>query len=181
MMRKEGRFMGIKGLGCILIIIATSAIGYGASMDMQRQLLDLQYIRQIVLMLKGEIHYTKAPLGEVYSRVGRRLKEPYNIWLTELSRKLENRSQSSFRTLWEESINETLSKTKLKKDDLRLLIQLGEQMGYLDAALQDATLALYLEQLSAEISKRREELSGKQKLSSCLGVVSGIFLAVVLM
>ena len=40
-------------------------------------------------MLKGELEYSNAPLGEIFGRVAVRVKEPYRKWLRVMERQVE--------------------------------------------------------------------------------------------
>ena len=53
-------------------------------------------------------------------------------------------------------------------------------MGYLDREMQVGAIDLYLEQLKLNIRKMQEELPEKRRILNCLGVMGGIFVAVVL-
>ena len=64
-------------IGCLLILGATTGAGIAYGTELQRYLEKLLYIRHIVYMLKGELEYSNAPLGEIFGRVAVRVKEPY--------------------------------------------------------------------------------------------------------
>lgn len=169
-----------KIIGCILIITACTGIGYLKGVDLQKHLTEIQTLRQLFFMMKSEIKYTKAPLGEAFWHIGRRLDGAYAKWMMELSKRLEQKSGSRFADLWNDSIVEYLNDTYLSREDLQKLKSLGGHMGYLDEEMQIGTINLFLEQLETEIEKIRENIAAKRKLCNCLGVMGGIFLAVVL-
>ena len=54
-------------------------------------------------------------------------------------------------------------------------------IGYLDLEMQQKTLALYLEELERAIEQLRREEPEKKRLCWGLGILGGLFLAVVLM
>lgn len=169
-----------KLMGCILIIAAGSGFGFLKGMDLQRYLSEIQQLRQMFLMLKSEIKYTKAPLGEAFANIGRRIPGNYGRWMTELSKRLEEKSGTTFQMLWNRTIDEYVSGMSLKKEDVEKLKAMGMNMGYLDEEMQLGTIDLYLEQLNVEIQRTRESLVTKKRLCNSLGVMGGIFLAIVL-
>lgn len=177
--RKGGRAVQ-KLIGSIMIVAAGTGIGFLSGMDLQKYLAEIQCLGQIFLMLKSEITYTKAPLGEAFWNIGNRVPGNYGIWLQELSKRLEKKSGNTFLQLWKETIDVFLKDTRLKKSDLEKLKAMGMHMGYLDEEMQLGTIGLYLEELNEEIKRTREELAMKRRLYNCLGVMGGIFLAVVL-
>ena len=56
----------------------------------------------------------------------------------------------------------------------------GTFLGSLEQNTLDHTLLMYLNRLDLEIEKLREGLAAKTRIGSCLGVMSGIFLIVIL-
>ena len=82
-----------KMIGSILVLTATSGAGFLYGMEQQDYLEKLLYIRHIIYMLKGELEYTKAPLGEVFGRAAVRAREPYRGWLHGLERQVERRKE----------------------------------------------------------------------------------------
>lgn len=168
-----------KIIGSILIVAASSGIGILKGMELQGHLKDLQCLKRMILMLRSEIKYTKAPLGEAFFRIGRRIKGSFGTWLLALAEQLEKKEGGTFGQLWEQSVEGGLSETKLKKTDLGQLKAFGMNMGYLDEEMQLGTIDLYLEQLNEEIKRTRESLGTKKRLCSCLGVMGGIFLVIV--
>lgn len=169
-----------KMIGCILIITASTGIGYLKGLDLQKHLMEAQTLRQLFLMLKSEIKYTKAPFGEAFWRIGQRMNGTYAVWLLELSKSLEDRGTARFGELWADSIEEHLTGTHLDNTDLKNLKVMGLHMGYQDEEMQLGAIQLFLEQLELEITKMRESIAVRRRLCNCLGVMGGIFLAVVL-
>ena len=56
----------------------------------------------------------------------------------------------------------------------------GTFLGSLERTTLDHTLQMYLNRLDLEIEKIREGLAAKMRIGRCLGVMSGIFLIVIL-
>ena len=65
--------------------------------------------------------------------------------------------------------------------DFEEFVQLGEYLGYLDTDMQKNTTQWYLQQLKTEIDILAGEIPVKKKLYRSLGVLSGIFLAILLL
>lgn len=172
--------MYLKGIGSVLIVVATSLIGYGFGLDLQKHLEEQRYLRQIIFMIRGEIRYAKTPLSEVLEHVGKRSKDPYRSWFQTLAAQLRERSGNSFQTLWEQTMKTYLIQSALSQEDLEQLRELGQNLGYLDGEMQIRTIDLYLERLELAIEKTREDLTAKKRLYNYLGVMSGILIAVVL-
>ena len=55
-----------KLIGCILILLSTTAGGFLYGVEQQQYLEKLMYIRHILELIQGEIEYSGAPLFEVF-------------------------------------------------------------------------------------------------------------------
>ena len=170
----------MKGIGVILILLGTSGIGYLAAVDLRRHLNDLKWLRRILLLLKEEITYTHAPLGEVFFHISGKVKEPYGLFLAQVSERLLERAGSSFSEIWFCAVEEKLRVTKLTREELEELKDFGNSLGYLGGHAQEGAIDLYLEQLQERMQEVREGMAAKQKLCGCLGVMSGIFITILL-
>lgn len=168
-----------KIIGSILILIASTGIGVLKGMDLKKHLKELQSLKQIFLMLRSEIKCTKTPLGEAFSHIGRRMEGIYGRWLLSVARQAEEKSEKSFWELWNRSVEESFTETKLKKAEVEQLKAFGRNIGCLDEELQIGMIELYLEQLDMEIQQSRESLEIKKRLYHCLGVMGGIFLVII--
>ena len=169
-----------KMIGSILVLTATSGAGFLYGMEQQDYLEKLLYIRHIIYMLKGELEYTKAPLGEVFGQAAVRVREPYKGWLHELERQVERRKEDEFFKIWMRSIDRDLHTLHLKSEHVIQLKELGSCLGRMDSTSESLHLKLYVERLELEIEKVRESLSAKKRIGNCLGVMGGIFLIVIL-
>lgn len=167
-------------IGSLLIIAATTGAGIAYGTELQRYLEKLLYIRHIVYMLKGEIEYSNAPLGEVFGRVALRVKEPYRKWLRAMEKQVEYREEDEFSKIWNRSIDRYLKDLHLKSIHSIQLKELGTFLGQLDSDTSSRTMQLYLNRLELEIEKVREGMAAKKRISNCLGVMGGIFLVVIL-
>ncbi|CUX43191.1 stage III sporulation protein AB [Clostridium sp. C105KSO13] len=167
-------------IGSLLIITATTGAGMVYGAELQRYLEKLLYIRHIVYLLKGEMEYSNAPMGEVFARVAVRVKNPYKSWLKSMERQIENREEDEFAKIWNRGVDKYLSELHLASVHAIQLKELGTFMGQLNGDTSSRSMQLYINRLELEIEKMREGMSSKKRIGSCLGVMSGIFLVVIL-
>ena len=73
-----------KLIGCILILLSTTAGGFLYGVEQQQYLEKLMYIRHILELIQGEIEYSGAPLFEVFGKTANRVQEPYRSWMLDL-------------------------------------------------------------------------------------------------
>lgn len=167
-------------IGSVLVLTATSGVGFLYGVEQQEYLEKLLDIRRIVYQIKGELEYRKAPLGEVFGRVSVRMKEPYRSWLMQLEYQVENREEDDFYTIWVRAIEQSLGELHFKKEHVNQLKEMGSCLGQMDDASEAKNLQLYVERLELEIEKIRSGLGEKRRIGNCLGIMGGIFLIIVL-
>lgn len=170
--------MYLKILGSLLVILGAAAWGASASGELRKRLEELEYLERIIWQINGEMSYTKAPLGEVFRRVEKRIREPYRSWLAGIRKEMEGRAGLDFGSLWEKRTGRDLKGTFLKKEDRDELAGLGHQMGYLDVRMQEETLSWYAGRLARERQELLAGLKEEQRILGCLSVAGGIFLVV---
>ena len=68
----------------------------------------------------------------------------------------------------------------LPPEELQKLKELGKSMGMADLEMQVKSLDLYLEELARSMSDLRPVIKNKIRLYHCLGVMSGLFLSILL-
>ncbi|MCI8667531.1 MAG: hypothetical protein HFG82_12855 [Dorea sp.] len=172
--------MLMKIIGGVLVIAATSMWGHAAAEREKNRYDQLQYLQKLLYLLRSEILYARSYLGEAFLQIGQRAKSPYQEWLLKLCMQMEEKREGAFAGMWEESIYDFLKDSGLPKKELLRLAAFGSQLGSADAEMQVKTLDLYLEELRLSMEELREEMRTKIRLCHCLGVMSGIFITVLL-
>ena len=167
-------------IGSLLIITATTGAGILYGLELQEYLEKLWYIRHVVYLLKGELEYSNAPLSEVFGQVARRVKDPFRKWLFNMEAQVERREADQFLKIWNRSIDQYLGELHLKSTHTLQLKELGNIIGQSDRLTESKNIALYLNRLELEIEKVREGMTAKKRIGNCLGIMSGVFLVVIL-
>ena len=170
----------LKIIGSILVIGATTLYGMKRAAGLKEQYVQMEYVRQLFCRVQSEIRYARNPLGEIFSHVGRAAREPYGAWLLELGEMMGRREGGNFSKLWEDSIERRLGDSALSKQELKRLEELGGRLGLADIEMQVKTLELYLMQLTEAMGEVHEEMKEKVRLCHCLGVMSGMFIVILL-
>lgn len=170
-----------KLIGALLILTATAGAGYVYCGELKRYLGTMIYLRYVMSLIRGEIGYSHSPLPEVFKEVAGRVRQPYKMWLSGLAEEMEKRNGSGFGRIWNRQIERSLSVLKLKREHSILMKEPGTFLGSLDRPALDRTMELYLNRMDLEIEKLREGIASKTRIGRCLGIMSGIFLIVLLL
>ena len=163
-----------------MIVGMTSVWGITKAEKVKNQLENMKYLQRIISLIQSEIRYSRAFLGEIFLNIGQGVKEPYKSWLLEMSDRVNEFSGARFEDIWKVSVHKNLKVLNLPEQELESLKSLGNQLGYADMQVQMRLLDLYQEHLEGTIREVHGEVQTKVRLYHCLGVMSGLFVAVLL-
>ena len=169
-----------KFFGGMIVIIASTCIGIKASEKLNVQLELLQKMKQLVILISGEIKYNNSYLGQAFLNVSNRICEPYKGLLRDVADKLDEETGETFEKIWKEGVNEKLSGTELSGKHIMKLQELGDSLGFLDKDMQISNFELFIERLDYEIYESAEKNKANCKLYKSLGVLFGIAIVILL-
>lgn len=172
--------MLLKLSGGLFVVMGASGLGFWLADQWKLHLQYLEQLRKMIFLLKGEILYAHSPLEEAFFRAGKKSGGELGDFFVDISRRIENQSGELFFTIWQEEIQNFGKGMPLSEKDKRDLSGFGEHLGYLDLEMQERTILLYLEQLDLEIDYLREHQKEKSRLYTSLGVMGGLFLAIIM-
>lgn len=176
----------MKIVGAAMVIGGASGCGFWLAGQYGQRLRELEQLRQMIFLLKGQILYANAPLAEAFETVGSRTEGELAGLFLAVAERIEGQQGESFYQMWQEEI-EKLGKSgkqpgglAISKSDRQTLMSLGEHLGFLDRDMQERNLLLYLEQLDMRIQQMREHKQERCRLYTSLGIMGGLFLTVLL-
>lgn len=183
-------------VGCLMVVAGTSGYGIWLSRQYGQRLSELEQLRQMIVLLKGQILYANAPLHEAFETVGRRTEGRLAELFVRVAERIGEQEGETFCSIWKQEVEALGTETgrpdseaggvwrepglALTKEDRQSLAALGEHLGFLDRDMQERNLLLYLEQLDLGIGQMREHRQDRCRLYTSLGVMSGLFLAILL-
>ncbi len=162
------------------MIASTSIIGIKMAQELEGKYYEMKYFRQILFLLESEIKYSRVFLSDAFQNISSMVKEPYKLWMRQMCLRLEERMDGNFSSAWRETIDEYLIETKLPLKQKEQIKELGNYLGNLDVNLQIKHIHLLNEQIELAMTEMREQLEGKKRIYRCIGVMSGIFIAILL-
>lgn len=169
----------IRWAGVGFIIMGCTALGLALSNELEKRIGLLREIEKMVGMLQGEIRCANATLAESFYHVAGRIKEPFAALLVKMAEHMEGFKGNTIKEIFAEHVDHELKNIGLLPDDLAQLKSLGEQLGYLDAAMQLEALELYREHLREAAEQAAEAYRRKSKMYRYLGFMGGLFLAII--
>lgn len=172
--------MWMKILGSVLVTVSCSGLGLWKAGQWKEHRKLLEQIRKMILLLKGEILYAHAPLGEALEHVGRKSEGVPAKLFCRVAERIGQQDGELFYDLWKEAIDSHRKELLLTEKECEEFKALGEHLGYLDLGMQERTIELYLEQLELSLDFYREHERERVKLCTSLGVMGGLFLSIIM-
>lgn len=170
----------LKVFGSTITIAAAALLGACAARELEVSYQEMIYLQKLIGMIQGEVRYARAVLSHIFLKIGKEAKAPYDVWLKQMSIRMEARKGGSLGDIWRESVNLYLGASKLPRRELKRLGELGVLLGDADARMELEVLGGYKEELSRAIEDMHREIQNKKKLCRCLGISGGIIIAVLL-
>lgn len=173
--------MLLKIIGCMLVVLSSTGMGFFFSNEMKCRIDDLRELRKLILLLRGDIRYGNTPLPEAINAIARRHKGSLAAFFTKISTRLNELSGLTFQEIWKDAVEKELVNTSLSKKDKMQLLSFGENLGYLDKEMQMNTLDLFLSQLDEETKELSKSVKEKAYLYNSLGIMAGIFISIIML
>ena len=108
----------LKFLGIALLLSGTAGIGFGKARELDQRVEELRMLRQLIMLLEGEIRCTHRPLPELLISLGERFGPPFQSFLVETGKELEAHKSLTVQEVWKEQL--TLGRKKFHLNSMRL-------------------------------------------------------------
>lgn len=173
--------MYVKAAGMLLMILGSVGIGLSLDFSMNTRAEVLRSLLRMTALLKGEISFGASSLPEAFAQIQRRLAMPVSGFLEFLAKETEQAEGESFHIIFKKGMERYLKGCHLTREDLENLEALGMQLGFLDQRNQIHQLELYEQETERTLRVLLEEMPARKKVCRTLGVLGGLFLAIVLL
>ena len=167
-------------VGCILVVAAGAGLGVSESIRVSERIYTLEMLLSMVICLKGEIRCGNASLPDAFYGAAGRMNGKYREFLITAADRMKAGKGEKLSQICRECAENSLKKSCLTHGEKDAFFSVGEYLGYMDLEMQIKQLSLYEKNLEEEISRLKEEASGKKRLYRSLGILGGLLLAVLL-
>ncbi|WP_018249942.1 stage III sporulation protein SpoIIIAB [Orenia marismortui] len=168
----------MKLLGALIIIISSSMMGFLMAQQYILRPKQLRELQTALQMLETEVSYGVTPLPEAFTKLAKNFSEPIsNIFMA--TRDNLN-SGIIAEDAWQNAINNVSNKTALVDEDIEILLDFGYNLGQTSIDEQVKYLNLTQHKLDNLYQQAFDEKEIKVKLWRYLGVLGGLFLAILI-
>ncbi len=170
----------LKMIGCSLILTGCSGYGFALAERYRARMDTLTRLRQMILLLKGQMIYGNAPLGEAFLEVGMRTEGELSGLFRQAAECISASPGEPFPRIWRSCVEMLGPGCALSWSDRQSLTAMAEHLGYMDRELQERNLLLYLEELDGVILELGKQKRDRCRLYSSMGVLCGVFLVLLI-
>ncbi|MDF2819650.1 MAG: hypothetical protein K0R15_91 [Clostridiales bacterium] len=169
----------MKITGICIVMLTSTLIGLILGQELAVRVKNLKVLKKIMTLLHGEIRFAITPIPEALENISEKSPEPFKLFLKMTSEELKQLQTCELSLTWEKNIDKYLKDRVVTAKDLEKLKQLGSTLGYLDKDMQLTTIEQYMQQLEEDINYASEYSIKQGKLYRTLGVLFGIFIAII--
>ncbi len=167
----------IKIGGIIAIFTVCVAAGLLKSYSLSKRVRELEAFLSALSQISTEIRYFAYPTDVIISKLDssaeyKRLKV-FGFCKTNLAQTRD------FSRAWKDAITQSKPFLSLDKSDIEALNSFGDTFGTTDAEGQMANCERYCELLKQRLESSREDKAKRGRMYSSLGVLSGVFFALI--
>ncbi len=170
----------LKIIGAILVCVSGGAFGLRLAGELKEKVTCLQGLNRCLQLVRGEIRFGCATLPEAFCSVKERTKEPLGVFFCEVGQAWLEGPEVPIGEVWETKAQQWEKHFPLGKEELEWFSNIGGRLGHLDKEMQINTIAMILEELVQKEAQARSNLIEKGKLYPCVGTMSGILAALIL-
>lgn len=171
----------IKVIGCIVIVFASSGLGYMLGAKFKTRVKELGLIKITLQMLETEIVYSNTPLPDAFEIIYTKSSAPVNSMFKSMSRLLNEKTHSTVGEAFKCALEEVKDTLCINKEDVELLKSFGNSLGSSDIDGQIKNFKMTIKQIEIQEKKAEESRSKNERMYKNLGILAGLAIAIILM
>lgn len=170
----------MKIAGIILIVFSGAGLGICKSLELSRREKILEQLGKMILLLKNQIRCTGDTIPDALLEVAGKMSGEYREFLLSTSGAVQKRNGNTFEEIFKDCARELLPLSKVSEEERGCFLSIGERLGYLDREMQVAQLSLLEADMDRCLGSLRRTMKEKKKLYQNMGIMGGIFLAILM-
>jgi len=166
--------------GAVALIASCAALGFYMAAQEGFRVHDLQEFKKALMILSSEIEHLRAPLPIACANIAKRTKEPVSNLFSHFSQLLtENEGETAYQ-LWVQALEKQKNRTHLAEEDWEIIEGFGKTLGYLDKQMQQSAITYAVEYIDEKTNSLQVQSDKNKRMYRSLGIIGGLFLAVLL-
>lgn len=166
--------------GAILVIMSATMLGFKMGECISTRIDNLREIRKMLILIRGEIIYGVTAIDDALENIAGKVSPVFSGFIKAVTVDIRKKKTVTLCEIWSSHIKE-LRGTYLTKKNLERLKCFGKEFGNMYKDMQVTALDMYIDELEKEIRELDDKRNENLKLYRTLGIMAGIFVAVVLL
>ncbi len=171
--------MLLKITGVTLLFISSSMFGYVLSSEFSKRIKVVEKFYKSLINLRGEINYNNSGIKEAVETISSDKGTVEKFYIAVL--RIFEEKETSINAAWKLAIKQELETVNyIKKDELLIIKELGENIGITDRETQINNINYAMDKLSRLMQELKASKTSKCKIYRMMGIVTGMFVAIIL-
>lgn len=170
----------MKWIGALIIIGVSALFGLDMSVRLSDRSKQLRLLIQSLQMIEAEMVYGKYTLKHIFIHVKQRTTEPFATFYDQLANRLSS-IVDDFNMLWEQEVERLYDRSKLHRNEIDILKQLGKNLGIHPIDQQRKHLTLTQQYLKQQLDHALDQEKKYEKTTKSLSILVGVFIVLILM
>ena len=170
----------IKIIGSLMIIIASSLVGFMFSCNLRKRANQLSELQNSLLQLQNEIMFTHTPLPEAFLKVAAKSKPPISELFSYVGDKLLSNSVDSVYDAFNSAFKVLDGYFNIKNEDIDLLMDLAKSLGGSDIQGHKKIFSLIDNNLTKRLEEANYQIVKNSKMYNYLGFSFGAVVVIML-
>lgn len=163
----------VKIIGCFMIILSSSILGFNYSRLYSERLRNLINFQHCLQILETEIIYAATPLPEALKEVYNKGNKKVSYVFDEIRKYLINNKSSNVYDGFLKIASELKENLCFKEEDIEIILSFGRSLGVSNRIDQEKHFKVILLQLKNQQKDAEEEKTKNGKMYKSLGVLIG--------
>lgn len=164
----------------LLIIGACGGIGILKAYGYRERVTLLEEFIKMTRTLKAELAYRLDPLPELLGRIGGFENDSAHLVCATAASIYGECRGESVAVAWEAAVKQVYRGTTLQPDDLRVMTEVGTDLGITSSESQNAFLTVQIAELTERLQDARQESATRGKMVTAMGFVLGITIVILM-
>lgn len=170
----------VKIIGCILIVAASTAVGFVFAENLKKRLLQLKELQRSIFQLENEIVYTYTALPEAFLNISLKSTGPVKDIFNGVSESLTKRTCDSVYDAFKDALEASAGSLDLTKADASIILDLSKALGKSDMNGHKSIFSLAKVDLEKKIEEAETLMAKNTKMYRYLGFSFGAVVAILL-
>ncbi|KAB8128462.1 stage III sporulation protein AB [Gracilibacillus oryzae] len=170
----------MKWIGALFVVITCLFAGLEYARKLEQRPKIIRLWKNSLLILEAEMVYSHAAVHEACDNIAQQMKGPLAHFFQTISRRLQMEPLELYE-IWDEEVEKLWTRIALNKEDKEIIKQFGRTLGQHDIIQQKKYIQLTIAHLE---NKHQEAIEMNQrygKVSGSLGLLFGLFIALLLL